>query len=132
MEATETPPPAALRPSVRIPLVILGASLLAAIVLSFIKGRPSPDGIRAMLYWSLPFIFTLSPLLKSAASRSGKMNPRKRATLLCVIGAVAGFIWSVVTFVLLGPQIVQFGFPLFYCWTFAGICGGIVANTAFS
>jgi hypothetical protein len=81
----------------------------------------------AMAIWSLPLAAMVAVLTGGLTRASVAAQAWLRYPLLVALGAVLGFLWTVIAAILLGGWIGAFSFPVLFCWVAAGVTGGITA-----
>jgi hypothetical protein len=97
----------------------ISASLLAAVVLTFVTGWGSDD-LGAFLYWTLPFAGIVALVTPRAARM---LRGRALVLVAALAGALVGTAWTAVVAVLLGPWFLAFGFSVWLAWMAGGAAG---------
>ena len=104
-------------------IVCTGASyLVARIFLSLQNGFGSGD-LWAFLYWTV--IFSIVLLLPALAFvlLSRNMRTINRVWIGTLLGGVAGFGWTLLNLMMLGPWFGAWSFNVLYCWIAGGAIG---------
>lgn len=104
-------------------VVCAGVSyLVARILLASRNGFGSGD-LAAFMYWTVIFAVLLSLLALAFAYCLRDFRTINRVWIAVLIGGVAGFGWTLLNLVMLGPWFGAWSFNVLYCWIAGGAFG---------
>jgi hypothetical protein len=104
-------------------VVCAGVSyLVARILLASRNGFGSSD-LPAFMYWTVMFAVLLSVLALAFAYLMRNFRTINRVWIAVLIGGVAGFGWTLLNLVMLGPWFGAWSFNVLYCWIAGGAFG---------
>src|SRR3954471_4643396 len=83
--------------------------------------------LSAMVVWSVPLAILVAVLTGRLGRSRLISGALLRYLVLVLLGAVAGYLWTLFAAILLGGWIGAFSFPVLFCWVGAGVAGGITA-----
>jgi hypothetical protein len=116
-----------LRPHIRLALLAFGVPLTAVVlggIYAYIR-RGGTAELPGFLLWSLPLGLTIA--LFGRKPRFVRVGRFTRLVATTAAGVLAAIGWTLVGWALIGGFMLNWDFPVLYCWALAGAGGTLVA-----
>ena len=113
-----------------VPLACLISSYIAARVFLGSNGGFGAEDIRAFLFYTVPFSVALVMLSFGLSVLLIDVRPAPRIIVALIVGASAGFLWTIINRWMLGLWFGAWSFPVLYCWIVGGAIGMLTGTIA--
>lgn len=106
-----------------IPLACLIGSYVAARVFVRSNGGNDAGDIPPFVFYTIPFSVALIVLSFGLLILLPNVRLALRIIVGLIVGASAGFLWTIINRWMLGMWFGAWGFPVLYCWIVGGVLG---------
>src|SRR5882762_4044727 len=117
-------------PSARKALVAFSTPALAVVLggLYAVLRRGGTHELPSFFIWSIPLGIEVAVFARKP--RYLGLSTLPRALVTALVGFVLGVGWTAVGWLIMGPWMLAWDFPVLYCWTIAGASGALAAAVA--
>lgn len=114
-----------------IPLIVLAFIATAIIVaIGFLASRRwfGVGDLYAFTFWSLILSIPIVSIALVLGRQLARLSPVVGVGLAVVLGAILGYLSTLVVWKMLGAWFGAFSFPVFYCWLAGAITACVIAT----
>jgi hypothetical protein len=108
-------------------VAVAGSSVALGAVYAYLR-RGGTSELQGFFVWSLPLDFTVAAF--ASQPRFPRLRPGLRAAAVTAFGCLAGVLWTLVGWLLIGGWMLAWDFPVLYCWALAGALGAVGSAVA--